>query len=272
MPSAVDAIETFAEEIASCCDEAAGRQLFAIIDLARLDNPVDHLNRFKRIAGASNLFMGQPEASAEILAPWLLPLACAQPCQELREFLRLENQVGGVASWVMTDLPAPELASRLSHRMTASTQGKTALFRFYDPRLLGVIAQNASEAWKERFFSLGSGGWLWVEETGCLMRMELNAGDGEMVSPVPVEDNLAQALQYKSEQVQILGLLSRNWPEAWSHWPHHRRRAYVNALIDESLQGGEGDFSRKARYCRLKLARKSMPKNASWRVSVGDVA
>ena len=258
-------IEALAGHIAAYADDAPERTLYAIIDLARLDDPRDRLARLKRTPGACNLFAGQPEASAETLAPWLWPIPAEQRDSRLAASISLERATYATASWIATTLPTQELALRLSRRMTAIVHEQKALFRYYDPRLLPVLVSHFSDADRKQFFGLGRGRWFLIDERDQLAQIELHDADDNICLPVRISGQLSTALQDASEGTQILNYLSRSWPTEWSDWPPHRRRAYVRDMVLESKQRGIDSFSRKAWYCRGKLSRKSLPSGEHWR-------
>ncbi|WP_166432809.1 DUF4123 domain-containing protein [Luteimonas yindakuii] len=258
-------IDVIVEHIGAYADEEPARMLYAIVDLARLDAPLDRLAQLKRTPGACNLFAGQPEASAETLAPWLWPITAEQRGPRLATSLSLERTTAATVSWIATTLPAHEIAHRLTQRMTASLDGKNALFRFYDPRLLPVIAAHLSEAERATFFGLGNGRWFLIGERDDLAHIALHDAEEVFHPPIRISNHLSSALQDASERIQILELLSRSWPEEWADWPAHRRRAYSHALLQESQEREIDSFHRKAWYCRGKLARKALPSAEHWR-------
>lgn len=260
LPNAV-----LAEAISSCVEEKPDHGLYAIIDLARLDNPDQWLEKIKRTPGAHNLYSGQPEASAERLAPWLWPISRERREIGLSASLALEVATYAAASWIVTSLPGAELAHRLSRRMTASVHGKEALFRFYDPRLLPTIQAHLSEDQSTSFLALGEGCWFLIDEKDDLMQIGLYQGNDTFAPPFPVSQRLAESLQVASENTQVLALLARAWPDQWAAWPEQRRRAYGRELLLEAQQRGVESFHRKAWYCRGKIARKSLPMGEHWR-------
>lgn len=254
-------MELLASHLAAYVDEAAGHALYAVVDLARLNTPLDQLAWLKRMPGACNLFAGQPEASAETLAPWLWPIPKERRDFHLATSISLERATHAAASWIVTTLSAQELARRLGQRMTALVHDQRALFRYYDPRLLQVVARYLSAAERDQFFGLGKGRWFLVDEHDELAHIDLHDADDAFRAPARISEPLSAALQEASECTQISEYLSRSWPAEWADWPAYRRRAYARDMVLEAQQRGIDSFSRKAWYCRGKLARKALPNN-----------
>ena len=62
---------------------AGNGQLYAIVDLAAAEHASAWLTLLKREGTARNLFVSQPEAAAESLAAWLIPLGSGAACNEV---------------------------------------------------------------------------------------------------------------------------------------------------------------------------------------------
>ncbi|MFX1733924.1 DUF4123 domain-containing protein [Paraburkholderia sp. A1RI_3L] len=143
-------------------------RLYALVDalLYGRGEPVE------RPAGTIALFDGTPDASLADAGPWLINFAEASHGVRQRLF-SMGREAEGV-SWLISAYPflglADELRERLNVRMP---DGRTALLRFYDARLVADIADLLSFSQRAEFF-VSTFDWL-VQINGELTRIHPHA-------------------------------------------------------------------------------------------------
>lgn len=98
------------------------------------------------------LFDGTPDAPLAHAGPWLVDAQRSDPLQ-MEELIALEQAAPSV-TWLMSSLGLGELARLLSQRLdTRLPDGRTALVRFYDPRVLVSLAEVLDGHQREEFFA-----------------------------------------------------------------------------------------------------------------------
>lgn len=143
-------------------------RLYALVDalLFGRREPVE------RPAATIALFDGTPDASLADAGPWLIDFVEASDGVQQR-LLGMGAEAEGVA-WLISAYPflglADELRSRLNARMP---DGRTALLRFYDARLVADIANLLSFSQRAEFF-VSTFDWL-VQINGELTRVHPHA-------------------------------------------------------------------------------------------------
>lgn len=143
-------------------------RLYALVDalLFGRGEPVE------RPAATIALFDGTPDASLADAGPWLIDFVEASDDVQQRLF-SMGHEAEGV-SWLISAYPflglADELRSRLNARMP---DGRTALLRFYDARLVADIANLLSFSQRAEFF-VSTFDWL-VQINGELTRIHPHA-------------------------------------------------------------------------------------------------
>ncbi|MDR6392248.1 DUF4123 domain-containing protein [Paraburkholderia phenoliruptrix] len=126
----------------------------------------------ERPAAAVGLFDGTPDASLADAGPWLIDFEEA-PDSVKQSLFALGAGAEGV-SWLVSAFPFPVLADELAGRLNARMpDGRTALLRFYDARLMTEIADLFSFTQRTEFF-VPTFDWL-VEINGELMRVHRHA-------------------------------------------------------------------------------------------------
>ena len=118
------------------------------------------------------LFDGTADASLADAGPWLIDFA--QTSEAVRQSLFNLGANSEGASWLISAYPFDALADELRGRLNARMpDGRTALFRFYDARLIGDIARLLSLTQRIQFF-VPTFDWL-VQIDGELTRVHPHA-------------------------------------------------------------------------------------------------
>ncbi|WP_186206330.1 DUF4123 domain-containing protein [Burkholderia gladioli] len=122
----------------------------------------------KRPAATIGLFDGTQDASLADAGPWLIDFESAT--DSVRQVLfSMGGRADGV-SWLVSAYPLPDLAHELTGRLDARMpDGRTALLRYYDARLMVEIASLFSFAQRIEFF-VPTFDWL-VQINGELTRV-----------------------------------------------------------------------------------------------------
>jgi hypothetical protein len=126
----------------------------------------------ERPAATIGLFDGTPDASLADAGPWLIDFAQA-PASVKQSLFAMGAGSDGV-SWLISAYPFPALADELAGRLNARMpDGRTALLRFYDARLMSEIAGLFSFTQRIEFF-VPLFDWL-VQINGELTRLHPHA-------------------------------------------------------------------------------------------------
>lgn len=100
---------------------------------------------------ASSLFAGTEEESLMDDGPWLLAVE-RQSYAFCRQLIALERSRPAV-SWIYAAFDTAVLAAQLQARLNMRLpDGRSALVRFWDPRVLGILARRLDEAQRMDFF------------------------------------------------------------------------------------------------------------------------
>ncbi|CAB3672755.1 hypothetical protein LMG22037_02032 [Paraburkholderia phenoliruptrix] len=143
-------------------------RLYALVDalLYGRGEPVE------RPTATIGLFDGTPDASLADAGPWLIDFEEA-PGSVKQSLFAMGAGADGV-SWLISAYPFPELAHELAGRLNARMpDGRTALLRFYDARLMAEIARLLSFTQRIEFF-VPTFDWF-VEINGELTRVHPHA-------------------------------------------------------------------------------------------------
>ncbi|CAJ2759178.1 Uncharacterised protein [Burkholderia pseudomallei] len=125
-------------------------RLYALID-ALLYARAPNAATLERSAATVALFDGTQDASLADAGPWLIDVEQA-PITMHRTLHELAGGADGV-SWLISAYPFRSLAQELRERLDVQMpDGRTALLRFYDARLIGDIARLLSFSQRAEFF------------------------------------------------------------------------------------------------------------------------
>ncbi|MES2740153.1 MAG: DUF4123 domain-containing protein [Pseudomonadota bacterium] len=98
------------------------------------------------------LFDGTPDAPLAHAGPWLIDVQQAA-AESVDELVALE-QTAPAVTWLIAPLALERLAQLLTARLeTRLPDGRTALIRFWDARVLANLAQVLDEPQREAFFA-----------------------------------------------------------------------------------------------------------------------
>ncbi|PJJ98609.1 hypothetical protein CO641_08375 [Lysobacteraceae bacterium NML91-0213] len=234
---------------------AGSGQLYAIVDLAAAEHASDWVTLLKREGTARNLFVSQPEAAAESLAAWLIPLGSGAECNEvLLGFSVAQALLSDSVSWLVSALPTSEMTHRLSRRLTARLDQGDALFRYYDPRLFPAIHKEWSGPETHHLFDLGST-WHYLDSSFDLKSLPL-APPGEadcFTPPLRVSAGQHRALQSISELHQLVRLLGLRKPDAFYRIDPANRLDFVSIQCSNAAGCGITRFIDLLRYCEFAM-------------------
>ncbi len=98
------------------------------------------------------ILIGTEDAPLAHAGPWLIDIGRAE--EQLAELRDLENALPSV-SWLITAIDLEGLAQLLQLKLHAQLpDGRQALLRFYDPRVLGNLFQTMDIEQRAEFFHL----------------------------------------------------------------------------------------------------------------------
>lgn len=125
-------------------------RLYALVD-ALLYKRSPNTAVLERSEAAIALFEGTADASLADAGPWLIDFEHVSADMR-RTLLELATGTDGV-SWLISAYPFPSLAQELRERLDVRMpDGRTALLRFYDARLISDIAGLLSFSQRGEFF------------------------------------------------------------------------------------------------------------------------
>jgi hypothetical protein len=143
--------------------------LYALIDGLLYANAASR-NRLMRSSAAVALFDGTDDESLADAGPWLLDATHEQSRPTFRE---LANSAAGV-SWLISTASIDTLASELRPRLNVRLpDGRLALFRFYDARIVRDLSALMEPSQRHQFFSVADS-W-YAEANGDLVEIYRNA-------------------------------------------------------------------------------------------------
>lgn len=125
-------------------------RLYALVD------GVQYQARFHKPLVAADgffpLFAGTPDAALSHAGPWLVDIAAGGEIVA-DDLVALEHELPSL-SWLIASLDLVGLAQLLQLRLDARLpDGRSAMLRFWDPRVLAVLAQTLDEAQRGEFFN-----------------------------------------------------------------------------------------------------------------------
>lgn len=146
-------------------------RLYALFD-ALIYAGTEGAAALERSSTAIALFDGTPDESLADAGPWLIDVERASV--SVRRTLRALAVGAGGMSWLISAYGLPSLAHQLRERLDVRMpDGRTALLRFYDARLVGAIAGLLSFSQRAEFF-VPTFDWI-VEMQGRLTRVHPHA-------------------------------------------------------------------------------------------------
>lgn len=148
---------------------AATVRLFALVDGLLYGERAYPLQRSR---AAIALFDGTPDASLADAGPWLID--CDRVDASTRNALAAQAAGSTGVSWLISAYPLDALATELRPRLDAKMpDGRTALLRYYDARIMHDIALLMTSTQRMQFFVV-TFDWL-VEIDGRLARVHPHA-------------------------------------------------------------------------------------------------
>lgn len=125
-------------------------RLYALVDGARYQTQSN--KRLLAASGLFPLFEGTPDAALSHAGPWLVDVASVAK-SFFDELATLERDVPCL-SWLISPQDLDGLAQLLQLKLDVRLpDGRCALLRFWDPRVLAHLAQTLDNWQREEFFS-----------------------------------------------------------------------------------------------------------------------
>lgn len=122
-------------------------RLFALVDGLQYEASFGEV---LRTGQGIALFAGTPDEPLAHAGPWLIDVATQS---ELCATLADVESTMPVCSWLITSVPVAGLAQLLQNRLDMKLpDGKVALIRYYDPRVLRRLALTLKPDQRETFF------------------------------------------------------------------------------------------------------------------------
>jgi hypothetical protein len=125
-------------------------RLYALVDGFRYEEPEEGPT-LEQGAATRALFVGTPDAALAFAGPWLVDIERVE--SELVKRLSALEQQAPAVTWLITPMGLEGLALLLQLKLDARLpDGRTALVRFWDPRILAVLAEQLGPGQREEFF------------------------------------------------------------------------------------------------------------------------
>lgn len=129
--------------------EIASLRLYALVDGAQYETKRDE--RITHRPGFYSLFEGTPDAPLAHAGPWLVDTESVDEAF-VTDLAQLELETG-IVSWLIAPQSLEGLGQLLQLNLdTKMPDGRTALLRFWDPRVLASLAEILSTEQRETFF------------------------------------------------------------------------------------------------------------------------
>ncbi len=159
------------ERLAELRQNCAALRLYALVDGLQYQD-----RRGLRLAaqnGYRPLFAGTPDEPLSHAGPWLVDAETAGK-EHIDDLARLEFEAPAV-TWLIAPQTLEGLAQLMQLRLnTRLPDGRTALLRFWDPRVLVSLAQLLDEVQRVEFFAhieewhlLDNGKRAWIGRQSC---------------------------------------------------------------------------------------------------------
>lgn len=141
-------------------------RLYALVDGVQYQTEL--CKRFNERDGLFPLFSGTQDAALANAGPWLVDVACIDDAM-VAELAKLERNAPSV-TWLITPQDLEGLGQLLQLRLDVKLpDGRSALLRFWDPRVLSSLARALDGAQREEFFGhihewhlLNEGRRVWI--------------------------------------------------------------------------------------------------------------
>lgn len=126
-------------------------KLYALVDGYQYEHHMGE--RLSYIAGLNRpIFAGTDDEALAHAGPWLIDVGGVSA--QLEDLKTLESSAPAV-SWIITPIDLEGLSQLLQLKLDAELpDGRIALLRFYDPRVLGNLCQTMDDAQRTEFFYL----------------------------------------------------------------------------------------------------------------------
>ncbi|MEC5159125.1 DUF4123 domain-containing protein [Janthinobacterium sp. CG_S6] len=137
------------ERLALLRQDTDALRLYALVDGVQYQ--IKRGERIKRKSGFFSLFEGTQDAALAHAGPWLVDTEFADAAF-VSDLAELEREAAAV-SWMITPQSLEGLAQLLQLNLdTTMPDGRTALLRFWDPRVLVSLAEILSVEQRQVFF------------------------------------------------------------------------------------------------------------------------
>ena len=250
-------------------------RLYALVDLANVKSDAPPLHRSYAALNAICV-LGDLSPAAQLASPWLvsLPLAgsAALTCRRTVELARRSSAV----SWIVSNLPASELARRLRARTEARLPDHyDVLLRHFDPRVLPILHQVLRPPQRDAFFNLGVA-WLYLDRAASLARIELTPAPGHdcFEPPLQLDDNQAATLLDAAEIDAVMPELVKEEPDrflALGDGPARYR--FTQYWLTRARHWSLDQFPQKVAFCTLALRLgPKLDEAPSWQQALSCVA
>lgn len=245
----------FCKAIQSAAVDSPEQNVYLLLDQAGLPGVYRELQRHS--VPRVTLFDDTREKSAVAVAPVLI-LAAERGMLKAKK--RLYHWLSEYASdtsstiIIVSPLPIEAMKIRLSLRLEAELSEKmSAIFRFYDSRVLAALTSIFDEVEREAFLGLASA-WIYPDRSGQLQttRTKFNFDD-KFVAPLKLHTGQEFAFLEASEVDQVLDLLRTVIPRKMRGFSVPEQFSLVKNLMSKAKSEGIDSILGCSIFCSIFL-------------------
>ena len=245
----------FCNTIQSAAVDSSDRNVYLLLDQAGLPGAYQELQ--KHSTPRLTLFDDTTEKSAVAVAPVLILAAERGVLIAKKRLLHWLSEYASDTSstvFLVSPLPIEVMRMRLSLRLEVElSEEASAIFRYYDPRILTALTSILDKVEREAFLGLASA-WIYPDRSGQLKTTETTFNlDDAFVSPLKLHENQEFAFLEASEVDQVLDLLRTVIPRKMREFSVTEQFFRVKDLVSKAKFEGVESILGCSIFCSLFL-------------------
>lgn len=205
------------------------------------------------------LFDGAKEESAIAAAPILVLIACEGQIRATRRFFQwVAENASDTSSAIMISSPLPldVMKKRLEARLDVElSEGISAMLRFYDPRVLEILAKVLKPTESEVFLGLADS-WIYPNRAGEFVTVSAKVSDvDEFEPPLQLDQVQESTLLEASEIDQVLDLLRTTIPSKMAEFSVRHQYVHTLNMVEKAKLDGIGSVLGYSIYAAIAFVR-----------------
>lgn len=216
--------------------------LYLLLDKAAL--PVLATKLLNKSMSWMTLFDGAKEESAIAAAPILVLIALDGQMRATRRFFQwVDENTSDTSSAILISslLPLDVLKKRLGARLNVElSEGISAMLRFYDPKVLEILAKVLKPTESEVFLGLADS-WIYPNRAGEFVTISSKVSDvDEFEPPLQLDQVQESTLVEASEIDQVLDLLRKVIPSKMAELSVRHQYFHTLNMVEKAKSDGIG--------------------------------